>query len=58
LVARYALNGSAVSLLDVWQIYSDHPDMDKMYMDVVHPASYGAQLIADGWLAVFENNQR
>jgi hypothetical protein len=35
-----------------------NPDTDKMYMDVVHPASNGVKLIAKKWLEVFEANQR
>jgi lysophospholipase L1-like esterase len=58
LVTQYRINGAKVFLVDVWQIYMDHPDADKMYMDVVHPASYGVQLIAEGWLKTFEESQR
>jgi lysophospholipase L1-like esterase len=54
LVAQYASLGKPVYLVDVWQIYLDHPDTEKMYMDVVHPASNGVQLIAERWLEVFE----
>ncbi|MBI4731615.1 MAG: hypothetical protein HY781_05725 [Chloroflexi bacterium] len=58
LVAGYAANQQEVYLVDVWQIYMDHPDAEKMYMDVVHPGSNGAQLIAEGWLEMFEASQR
>lgn len=58
LAAQYAAKGQNVYLVDVWQLYMDHPDTDKMYMDVVHPASNGAQLIAEAWLKVFEASQR
>jgi len=58
LVAQYAADGQNVYLVDVWQIYMDHPDTDKMYMDIVHPASNGVKLIAEEWLKVFEASQR
>lgn len=58
LVSRYRLENVPVYLVDVWQIYMDHPDAEKMYMDVVHPGSNGAQLIAEGWLEMFEASQR
>lgn len=58
LVAHYSTNGAPVRLVDVWQIYMDHPNAEKMYMDVVHPGSNAAQLIAEGWLEVFEESQR
>ena len=58
LVSEYEALGKPVYLVDVWQIYMDHPDTEKMYMDVVHPASVGAQLIAEGWLDVYESIQR
>jgi lysophospholipase L1-like esterase len=58
LVADYSNRGEPVFLVDVWQIYMDHPNTEKMYMDVVHPASVGAQLIAEGWLDVYESIQR
>ena len=50
LVAGYAAGGRPVFLVDVWQIYLDHPQAGKMYMDSVHPGSHGAALIAEGWL--------
>ncbi len=53
LVTFYQNKGKPVYLVDVWQVYMDHPFEEKMYMDVVHPASHGAQLIADEWLRVF-----
>ncbi len=58
LVAEYSNREESVYLVDVWQIYMDHPDTEKMYMDVVHPGSIGAQLIAEGWLDVYEASQR
>jgi lysophospholipase L1-like esterase len=57
LVAGYAARGQPVFLVDVWQIYIDHPDAGKMYMDVVHPGSGGAALIAEGWLQAFRDSR-
>ena len=54
LVGDYAAEQKPVALVDAWQIYKDHPNTDNMYMDIVHPGSYGAKLIAEGWLQVFE----
>lgn len=53
LVALYQNSGKPVNLVDVWQVYMDHPFDEKMYMDVVHPASHGVQLIAEEWLHVY-----
>ena len=53
LVSDYAAAQKPVILVDAWQIYKDHPNTDNMYMDIVHPGSYGATLIAEGWLQVF-----
>lgn len=58
LVSQYSSSGNPVFLVDVWQIYMDNPGMEKMYMDVVHPASNGAKLIAERWLEVYEENIR
>jgi lysophospholipase L1-like esterase len=54
LVDDYAAEQEPVFLVDAWQIYKDHPNTDNMYMDIVHPGSYGAKLIAEGWLQVFQ----
>jgi hypothetical protein len=40
------------------QLYMENPDGDKMYMDLIHPGSAGAQLVADRWLEVFERSRR
>jgi lysophospholipase L1-like esterase len=53
LVVDYSAEHKPVRLVDAWQIYKDHPNSDNMYMDIVHPGSYGATLIAEGWLQVF-----
>ena len=58
LVGDYVLAQKPVSLVDAWQIYKDHPNTDNMYMDIVHPGSYGAKLIADGWLLVFQSMKK
>jgi len=58
MVTDYSASGKPVSLVDAWQIYHDHAGTDKMYMDIVHPASQGAQLIAEGWLKVFQSIER
>jgi hypothetical protein len=29
-----------------------------MYMDIVHPGQYGAEIIAEGWLQVFKTIKR
>ncbi len=55
LIADYSSAQQPVYLVDAWQVYKDNPKADKMYMDVVHPASHGAQLIADEWLRVFHS---
>ena len=55
LVADYATEQEPVYLVDAWQIYKDHPNSDNMYMDIVHPGSLGAELIAEGWLQVFQS---
>jgi len=57
LVMEYATEQKPVYLVDAWQIYMDHPNSDKMYMDIMHPASHGAELIAEGWLQVFRESQ-
>jgi lysophospholipase L1-like esterase len=56
LAAGYAAGGRPVFLVDVWQIYLDHPEAGKMYMDSVHPGSHGAALIAEGWLNAFRES--
>jgi lysophospholipase L1-like esterase len=53
LVEDYVTEQKSVGLVDAWQIYKDHPNTDNMYMDIVHPGSYGAKLIAEGWRQVF-----
>ncbi len=58
MVAQYQSSGKKVFLVDVWQTYLDNPNTDKMYMDVIHPASVGARLIAERWLEVFETSRR
>lgn len=58
LVQKYNAELKPVYLVDVWQIYMQHIGTEKMYMDIVHPASAGAQLIAEGWLEVFEESQK
>ena len=55
LVAGFSDAGEQVYLVDAWQVYKDNPNADKMYMDVVHPASHGAALIAAEWLRVFQS---
>lgn len=54
LVSDYEAKFLPVYLVDVWQLYIDNLGLEKMYMDVVHPASTGVRLIADEWLKVFE----
>jgi len=54
LVLDYVARDMPVALVDVWQVYEDHPDTEKMYMDVVHPASNGAQLIAEEWFKQYQ----
>ena len=58
MVADYAAEQKPVYLVDAWQIYKDHPNSDNMYMDIVHPGEYGAELIAEGWLQVFQSLKR
>jgi lysophospholipase L1-like esterase len=58
LVAGYAAMQKPVFLVDAWQIYKDHPNSDNMYMDIVHPGEFGAEIIAGGWLQVFKSIKR
>jgi hypothetical protein len=58
MVANYAAEQKPVYLVDAWQIFKDHPNSDNMYMDIVHPGEYGAEIIADGWLHVFQSIKR
>ena len=55
MVADYAALQKPVYLVDAWQIYKDHPNSDNMYMDIVHPGAYGAEIIAQGWLQVYQS---
>jgi lysophospholipase L1-like esterase len=55
MVAGYASGQKPVYLVDAWQIYKDHPNSDNMYMDIVHPGAYGAEIIAQGWLQVYQS---
>jgi lysophospholipase L1-like esterase len=58
MVADYAAEKKPVYLVDAWQIYKDNPNTDNMYMDIVHPGEHGAELIAEGWLQVFQSLKR
>jgi lysophospholipase L1-like esterase len=58
MVADYAAAQEPVFLVDAWQIYKDHPNSDNMYMDIVHPGQYGAEIIAGGWLQIFKSIKR
>jgi lysophospholipase L1-like esterase len=58
MVANYAAEQKPVYLVDAWQIYKDHPNSDNMYMDIVHPGEYGAEIIAEAWLQVFQSMKR
>ena len=58
MVAGYVAEQKPVYLVDAWQIYKDHPNSDNMYMDIVHPGAYGAEIIAEGWLQVFQSIMR
>ena len=58
MVANYAAEQKPVYVVDAWQIYKDHPNSDNMYMDIVHPGEYGAEIIAEGWLHVFQSVKR
>ena len=58
MVANYAAEQKPVYVVDAWQIYKDHPNSDNMYMDIVHPGEYGAEIIAEGWLHVFQSIKR
>lgn len=57
LVMEYTAEQKPVYLVDAWQIFKDHPNEEKMYMDIPHPASRGAELIAEGWLQAFRDSQ-
>ena len=57
LVMEYTVEQKPVYLVDAWQIYLDHPNSEKMYMDIMHPGSHGAELIAEGWLQSFRDSQ-
>jgi lysophospholipase L1-like esterase len=56
LVMVYTAEQKPVYLVDAWQIYKNHPNEEKMYMDIPHPGSHGAQLIAEGWVQVFKDS--
>lgn len=58
MVADFEAEQRPVYLVDAWRIYKNHPNTDNMYMDIVHPGSFGAQLIADGWLQVFSSMKK
>ena len=58
LVADFAAQQKPVFLVDAWRVYKDHPNTDNMYMDIVHPGSQGANLIAEAWLEVFQSMKR
>ena len=58
MVANYTAGQKPVYLVDAWQIYKDHPNSDNMYMDIVHPGEYGAEIIAEAWLQVFQSIKR
>jgi len=45
MVANYAAEQKPVYLVDAWQIFKDHPNSDNMYMDIVHPGEYGAEIM-------------
>jgi hypothetical protein len=55
MVRGYEVQQKPVYVVDAWQIYKDHPNTDNMYMDILHPGSYGAKLIAARWLQIFES---
>jgi GDSL-like Lipase/Acylhydrolase len=57
LVRDYSSEQKPVFLVDAWQIYRDNPYAEKMYMDNMHPASHGAELIAEGWLRAFKESK-
>jgi len=57
LVMEYSTGQKPVYLVDAWQIYLDHQNAEKMYLDIIHPGSHGAELIAEGWLQVFRDSQ-
>ena len=51
LVSTY--EGQNIFLVDAWQIYMDHRTDYDMYVDIMHPGTKGAELLAGGWLKVF-----
>ena len=57
LVEEYDGN-QPVYLVDAWKVYQEHQNSEKMYMDIVHPGSNGAALIAEEWLRVFQATHR
>jgi hypothetical protein len=57
LVNEYSSVQKPVYLVDVWQIFKNNPNAEKMYMDIPHPGSHGAELIAEGWLQAFKDSQ-
>lgn len=57
LVLGYTNAQKPVFMVDAWQIYRDNPNAEKMYMDIMHPASHGAELIAEGWLKAFNDSK-
>ena len=53
LVCEFTTSQEPVYLVDAWQINKNNPNADKMYMDIMHPASHGVELIAEGWMQAF-----
>jgi hypothetical protein len=53
LVNTYAAEGKAVFLVDVWPLFLDQGGTEGMYLDLMHPGSIGADLIAEEWIRVF-----
>lgn len=51
-----AYEGQKVFLIDAWKIYTDHRADYDMYVDIMHPGTKGAELLAEGWLKVFRDN--
>ncbi len=53
LAAEYAAAGAPVFWVDVWELYMQNRQTERMYMDVVHPGTQGAALIAQAWMDAF-----
>ena len=53
LVAEYTAKEEGVFLVDAWGIFLANGGTEEMYLDLMHPGSTGAALLAEEWIRVF-----